>query len=70
MCEFDLSQIVLMQRMTAMRAATAASRNEDGSPLWAVLEDGAIAQLSGCCLASDDREEPILLKNSSFAENR
>jgi hypothetical protein len=44
--------------MFAKWVATAASTTKVERQEWAVLEDGAIAQLSGCCVASDDRDEP------------
>lgn len=44
--------------MTSKRAATAAFDIEVKSPVWAVLEGGAIARHGGCCNATGGREEP------------
>jgi ketosteroid isomerase-like protein len=54
--------------MFAKWVATAASTTKVERQEWAVLEDGAIAQLSGCCVASDDRDEPTLT-DAAFCAN-
>ncbi len=46
--------------MSALGKLRCSTNRQSQSPLRAVLEDGAIAQLSECCVASDDREEPKL----------
>ena len=37
-----------------------ATQNITNPALWAVIEDCAIAKLSGCCVASDDCKESFL----------
>jgi len=54
--------------MSAMWAATAASRLTDERQQWAIPVGGDSAPLARCCARPNGGKERILLKNSVFGE--